>query len=168
MPQGVAFADPISGRAVAQGHGTTDAIIGEAQPAVEGETADVVGANGRVDCREALSSAARRVAANRRDPAPFCTCTTRAKMPMSPTPSGMSSDRVSEQVDGALAQFVTAGHLAHDAALRPATQGGKSAPTPRPAPMPQAPLRCQSAWKRGLSAASVQVVAAAGEQGHIS
>src|ERR671933_792993 len=65
----------------------------------------------------------------------------------SPTPSRVGHQRISvalevaQQLADVSLEATDAGHVAHGLALRPATQGSDLAPAPRPAPMPQAPLR---------------------------
>src|SRR3954452_19215823 len=55
---------------------------------------------------------------------------------------------VAQQIGDVSLEAADAGHLASGLASRPAAQGRELAPAPRPAPVPQAPLRALQAANR--------------------
>src|SRR3954471_18140391 len=70
------------------------------------------------------------------------------------TPGGVGHQRapialeVAQKLADVSLEATDAGHLAYRLASRPAAQGSELAPAPRPAPVPQAPLRAFQAANR--------------------
>src|SRR3954464_3624431 len=78
-----------------------------------------------------------------------------------PTPSSVMHQRclvaleVAQKLADVSLKTADARHVTHRRALRPAAQGRELAPAPRPAPVPQAPLRAVQAANRRVSEVGV-------------
>src|SRR4051794_32194148 len=78
-----------------------------------------------------------------------------------PTPGRVMHQRclvaleVAQQIAGVSLKTANAGHVTYGRALRPAAQGRELAPAPRPAPVPQAPLRAVQAANRRVGEVGV-------------